>query len=196
MPAPIAPHLWYKCHGNNVTHMYATAAPGPPTDLRATFTVGNTITVSWTPPSGGTPPTGYIIYYVGAADTGSVTVSGANTSEHTFTDRIRGAYTVRIVALSTQLPSTATTTGGESMSIVFTAYWYIRTHSLLSPPTPLRAKLLVQSKFTCPYGPSAPAQHAVMSGSLTATSRPGTIAPPALSLLPASMQSLLACSLY
>ena len=189
--------------------MYATAAPGPPTGLRAMFTGSNTITVSWTPPSGGTPPAGYIIYYEansGGADTGSFAVGGASTSELTITGRTRDAYTVRIVALSTQLPSnvvTTTTTGGESMSIVITAYSYVRTHSLLSPhpppphPLPLfEGKVPVQSKFisiTCPScGPSAPAQHAAMSRSLTATCRSGTIAPPAPSLLPASMQSFLA----
>ena len=107
-----------------------TTAPSPPTDLRAMFTGNSTIAVSWTPPSGGTPPTGYIIYYEatsGGADTGSATVSGANTSEVTITGRTSGAYTVRIVALSTQLPSNITetfTAGGESMSVVFTAYWY------------------------------------------------------------------------
>ena len=106
-----------------------TAAPGPPTGLRAMFTGSNTITVSWTPPSGGTPPTGYIIYYeatIGAADAGSATVSGASTSEHTFTNRNSGAYTVRIVALSTQLPSTVIETA-RSESICCDNYWLIHT---------------------------------------------------------------------
>ena len=61
--------------------------------------------------------------------TRAVLVNGTSTSEHTITGRTRGSYTVRIVALSTHLPSTVattTTTGGESMSIVFTAYWYIQ----------------------------------------------------------------------
>ena len=95
------------------TSSYITAAPSPPTDLRAILiTCSNSIAVSWTPPSGGTPPTGYIIYYEatsGGADTGSVTVSGASTSEHTITGRARYAYTVRIVALSDQIPSNCST---------------------------------------------------------------------------------------
>ena len=96
-----------------------TAAPGPPTGLRALLFPGkNSIAVSWTPPSGGILPTGYIIYYEatsGGADTGDVTVNGASTSEYTITGRTSGAYTVRIVALSSQLPSTVTiTTGSES----------------------------------------------------------------------------------
>ena len=89
-----------------------TTAPGQPTDLRAIL-VNNTVTVSWTPPSGGTPPTGYIIYYEatsGGADTGSVTVNGVGTSEDTITGRASGAYTVRIMALSAQLPSIMTET--------------------------------------------------------------------------------------
>ena len=109
---------------------YTTAAPSPPTGLRALlFTANNSIAVSWTPPSGGTPPTGYIIYYEatsGGADTGSATVNGASTSEHTFTNRNSGAYTVRIVALSTQLPSTVIETGG-SESICCDNYWLIHT---------------------------------------------------------------------
>ena len=94
--------------------LIATAASSP-TDLRA-FLVSNNIAVSWTPPSGGTPPTGYVIYYEatsGGVDTDSVTVSGASTSEHTITGRTSGTYTVRIVTLSNQLPSAVieTTTG-------------------------------------------------------------------------------------
>ena len=94
-------------------------APNRPSGLRALLFPGNnSIAVSWNPPSGDTPPTGYIIYYEdtsGGTDTGSVTVNGASTSEHTITGRTSGAYTVRIVALSTQLPSTvAITTGSES----------------------------------------------------------------------------------
>ena len=107
-----------------------TAAPSPPTGFRALlFTANNSIAVSWTPPSGGTPPTGYIIYYeatFGAADAGSATVSGASTSEHTITGRTRDTYTVRIVALSTQLPSTVIETAG-SESICCDNYWLIHT---------------------------------------------------------------------
>ena len=58
---------------------------------------------------------------------GSVTVSGASTSEHIITGRASTVYTVRIVALSDQLPSNVTaeinTTVGRSMPIVF--YWYV-----------------------------------------------------------------------
>ena len=108
------------------TALSYSTAPDPTTGLRVLITGNNGIVVSWTPPSGGTPPTGYIIYYeatIGAADTGSVIVNGTSTSEHTISGRASGAYTVRIVALSDQLPSTVTetnTTSGESMSIVFT----------------------------------------------------------------------------
>ena len=99
-----------------------TAVPSPATDLRAVLiTSSSSIVVSWTPPSGGTPPTGYIIYYEatsGGVDVGSATVSGASTSEVTITGRAGGVYTVRIVALSDQLPSNcsmvAETISGES----------------------------------------------------------------------------------
>ena len=108
------------------TALSYSTAPDPTTGLKVLFTGNNSIAVSWTPPSGGTPPTGYVIYYEdtsGGADMGSVTVSGASTSELTIPGRASGAYTVRIVALSHQLPSNVTetnTTSGESMSIVFT----------------------------------------------------------------------------
>ena len=92
---------------------YITAVPSLPTDVRAILiNCSNTIVVSWTPPSGGTPPTGYIIYYEatsGGADVGSATVSGASTSEVTITGRASGVYTVRIVTLSDQLPSNCST---------------------------------------------------------------------------------------
>ena len=97
-------------------------ASGHPTDLRAILLTSiDTIIVSWTPPSGGTPPTGYIIYYEatsGGVDMGSVTVGGASISEHTITGRTSDAYNVRIVALSIQLPSMEAETitiSGESM---------------------------------------------------------------------------------
>ena len=49
---------------------------------------------------------------------GSVTVGGASTSEVTITGRASGVYTVRIVALSDQLPSNSSmvteTISGES----------------------------------------------------------------------------------
>ena len=120
-----------KMKAQPLSHMYATAPPSPPTGFRAILTGSNTITVSWTPPSGGTPLTGYIIYYEatsGGADTDSVTVNGASTSQHTITGRTSDVYTVGIVALSTQLPSTmatTTTTGGESMLIVITIIIHI-----------------------------------------------------------------------
>ena len=65
--------------------------------------------MSWTPPSGGATPTGYEIYYeatVGAADTGSVSVSGASVSQHSIAGRTSDEYTIRIVALSAHLSST------------------------------------------------------------------------------------------
>ena len=152
--------------------MHATAAPGPPTGLRAVFTGSNTITVSWIPPSGGTPPTGYSIYYEatsGGADTGNVTVGGASTSQHTITDRTRDAYTVRIVALSTQFPSTVattTTTGGESMSIVITAYIFVYPSSFaVMPPPPLfEGEVPIQGKLISIAHPPTPVGHESTGG--------------------------------
>ena len=82
---------------------------------------GTTIFVSWTPPSGGTTPTGYEIYYETTDDpTDSSSVSvGASATQHNFVNRDSSAtYTIRIVAtLSTGLPSVVvqtTTMRGES----------------------------------------------------------------------------------
>jgi hypothetical protein len=58
--------LIYTCGG---------VAPGPlpPTNFAATSIVGNQVTFGWTPPAGGTPPTGYVIE--GGVGAGSVQAS-------------------------------------------------------------------------------------------------------------------------
>ena len=187
--------------------MYATDAPSPPTDLSAMFTG---INVSWTPPPGGTLATEYSIYYEatsGGADMGSAAVGGASTS--VIPGRTSGAYTVRIVALSTQLPSTAataTTTGGESMSIVITAYSYIHPHSLIrsfavKPPPPfLREKYQYRVNLS-PLHPPPPrhaarhpppthaAGHCKSAPTTSDVRKPHRYMQARLSLLPASMRS-------
>lgn len=87
------------------------------------------MSVSWTPPSEGSQPTGYMIYYeatAGVFDVGSVTVSGGSTSQyritvHDLVSHVFAAgvaeYTVKIVTLSAELPSTmaeTTSIRGES----------------------------------------------------------------------------------
>ena len=98
--------------------MSYSTAPDPPTGLTASLASGGgtTIFVSWTPPSGAT---GYMIYYEATddpSDSSSVSV-GASITQHNFTNRDSATYTIRIVALSDQLPSTVaqtTTMRGES----------------------------------------------------------------------------------
>ena len=106
----------------------SVAAPSSPTDLEAfLFTGNNTIVVSWTPPSGGPTHTGYMIYYnaiatSGEADMGSITFGGASIDEIRITGRTRDEYTVSILVLTDQLPSTVTETTtikGESFSIAY-----------------------------------------------------------------------------
>ena len=89
-----------------------TDPPNPFTDLRAIRVVSsNTLSVSWTQYSGQPLPTGYISYEAtsGAIDTGTLTVS-ASASMQTISGRTRDAYTVRIAAISDQLPSTVVET--------------------------------------------------------------------------------------
>ena len=76
--------------------------------------------MSWTPPSGGAPPTGYVIYYEAIddpSDSNSVSVDTSITQLNIM-NRNSAAYTIRIVAtLSMGLPSTVaqiTTMRGES----------------------------------------------------------------------------------
>ena len=86
-----------------------TAAPNPPSDFEVLLiNISNTLSVSWTPPSGGLQPTKYIIYYsaiVGEADTGIMEVTNSSISHQEIPGRDKEVYTVRIVALSNQLPS-------------------------------------------------------------------------------------------
>ena len=99
---------------------YPTEPPPAPTDVRALLLTNDTVAVSWTPPTRGTTPTGYMIRYeatAGEGDSGNVTVSGGNTSSKVIIDRSRPGYTVRIVALSAHLPSSVVETvtiDGES----------------------------------------------------------------------------------
>ena len=92
--------------------MSYSAASDPPTDVTASlFPSSDNISISWTPPSGGIPPTGYMIYYeatAGGSDAGnSGVISG---SPYTLSGRTSDEYTIMIVALSAQLPSTAVQT--------------------------------------------------------------------------------------
>lgn len=68
--------------------------------------------MSWTAPSGGATLTGYIVYYeatVGDTDRGSIVI-GASTTQQSIAGRASDDYSVRIVALSLQLPSTVAET--------------------------------------------------------------------------------------
>ena len=99
-----------------------TDPPNPPLGVTAVFHSYNVMTVSWTPPSRGTIPTKYVIYYdaatSGGADVGNVTVSDASTN---ITGRVCDAYTVRIMALSDQLPSTVVEVTAENGVYIYSA---------------------------------------------------------------------------
>ena len=83
------------------------AAAAIPTGLTAKQLTQEPVSfrVSWTPPASLANLTGYRIYYSGADDSGSVDV-GASATEVTIDNRTAGVtYTIRMVALSPDLPS-------------------------------------------------------------------------------------------
>ena len=64
-------------------------------------------TVSWTPPN--STPVGYVIFFLGGDDEGSVMVDDGSATMFTIDDRINNReYSITMVALSTHLPSTVT----------------------------------------------------------------------------------------
>ena len=81
-------------------HEYVWTAPNPPTR--------GVIVLSWIPPVSGVTPTGYMIYYntsLGGIDVGRVLVNVTNASEYVISGRSSDVYAIRIVALSSHLPS-------------------------------------------------------------------------------------------
>ena len=90
-------------------HEYVWTAPNPPTNLHATVIVNRgVIVLSWIPPVSGVTPTGYMIYYntsLGGIDVGRVLVNVTNASEYVISGRSSDVYAIRIVALSSHLPS-------------------------------------------------------------------------------------------
>ena len=83
---------------------YSTGAPDPPTGLSATQVGLTSIRVSWTAPVSGATVTGYRISYSGGTDQGSVDV-GASATDHTITIAQPQSYSISIITLSSQLPS-------------------------------------------------------------------------------------------
>ena len=64
-------------------------------------------TVSWTPPN--TTPTGYVVFFQGGDDEGSVMVDDGSATVVTVDGRVNNRqYSITMVALSLHLPSTVT----------------------------------------------------------------------------------------
>lgn len=130
-------HCSFLCCHNDVIiidrFIHYTAAPNPPTDLRALLiTSSNTLSIAWTQSSsegGSTQPASYVIFYeatIGEADRRGYGVS-ASSSQAGIANRNSGQYMIRIVATSTQhpsLPAEVTTTNGESQMTRCNIYIY------------------------------------------------------------------------
>ena len=86
---------------------FICTAAGEPTGLRATKD-STTISVTWTIPSGGATPTGYVVYFEatdGGTDSGSETVTNGTIKQLLITGRNHSSYDISMVAVSTHLPS-------------------------------------------------------------------------------------------
>jgi bacillolysin len=83
----------YTCSG-------VTTGPLPPTGFAATSIVGNQVTFNWTPPVGGSPPTGYLI--AGGVTPGSVdaSVQTGSTFPGFSLQAPTGSFYVRVYTLS------------------------------------------------------------------------------------------------
>ena len=99
----------YQCSVSNIRtpsgstrSLTVVGAPDPPTDLNATL-VGTSISVSWTAVPGATV-TGYRIFYSTGTNRNSVDV-GAGATNHTIMIPQPQTYSISIVTLSSQLPS-------------------------------------------------------------------------------------------
>ena len=95
-------------------------APSPPSGVAVSQNGAGSIQVSWTPPSGQPNVTGYIIYYQqqDGGHTGSK-MAGATATTTTITGLITGAtYFISMVATSSTLPSTATTSENITIGMI------------------------------------------------------------------------------
>ena len=91
--------------------IFPSIAPSPPSGVAVSQNGVGRVQVSWTPPPGEPTVTGYIIYYQqqDGGHTGSK-MAGATVTTATITGLITGAsYFITMVAISSTLPSTATT---------------------------------------------------------------------------------------
>ena len=86
---------------------FVCTVAGEPTGLRAAKG-STTISVTWTTPSGGATPTGYVVYFEatdGGTDSGSETVTNGTIKQLLITGRNRSSYDISMVAVSAHLPS-------------------------------------------------------------------------------------------
>ena len=95
-----------------------SSAADPPSDITATRDppTATSITVSWSVPSTGATPTGYIIHYQADGDAGSMTInSGATTTAVIAVLSTELVYDITMQTLSTMLPSawSSTITSGS-----------------------------------------------------------------------------------
>ena len=92
----ISAATWRLC---TITVRSGPLTPLPPTGLYTSAINGNTITFRWTPPSGGSTPTGYAIE--GGINPGQVLASLPTGPSPAFTvDAATGAFYVRVHTLS------------------------------------------------------------------------------------------------
>ncbi len=149
---------------SNTSIYYTNVGTDPPTNVAA-MQVGLTgFTVSWTPPN--TTPTGYVVFFQGGDDEGSVMVDSGSATVVTVDGRLNNRqYSITMVALSLDLPSTVTSSEtvmlckvygcsllDTTMSIRYRQCMYIA----LSPATLQstmfgRSTIILNDVYQCPW---------------------------------------------
>ena len=81
------------------TNVSPDPPPGTPTGLRSTVT-GTTVSLAWTPPSGGTAPQNYVLYAGTAPGQSNVGMASTNNTGLVVPNVPDGIYYVRVVAVN------------------------------------------------------------------------------------------------
>ena len=97
----------YAARGNYIYSFYTNVVTDPPTNVAAMQIGLTSFAVSWTSPN--PTPTGYVVFFEGGDDEGSVMVDDGSATVVTVDGRVNNRqYSITMVAISLHLPSTVT----------------------------------------------------------------------------------------
>ena len=109
-----------------LSNFFLAPAADPPDGLTAVQVDATTVLVSWTAPSSGLTPSGYRIYYHAEGDQMFTTAdTGQNDTEYSLIDLLPcTTYSIAMVTLSEQLPSSVTDTVSITLGVFPVACMY------------------------------------------------------------------------